>query len=146
MIYDKIENLGEYPFLSKIKKFLDKQNGKMIKNGKYLVDENCYVVVMEYQTGEGKDFEAHREFIDVQILLRGQEYIFVQDIQSGTPLTGYDSKEDVIFYKTNSFRSYKLEEGNFLVLDVNDLHKPCVSVKEPIHVKKCVFKIRKEVA
>lgn len=145
MIYDTLENLSKYPSLVRVKKFLDEQNGKVLENGKYEIDENCYVAVSEYETGAGKDFEAHREYIDVQILLRGKECIYVQDIQQGSPTTEYDEQKDIIFYKANDATAYVLDESYFLVLDVDDLHKPGVAIDESMKVKKYVFKIKKGV-
>ena len=145
MIYDKIENLGKYPQLSNVKAFLDGLNGKVLENGKYEVDENCYVAVSEYETSVGKDFEAHREYIDLQMLVHGKEYIFVQDLSKGKPVTEYDEKKDIIFYKTENWCKRVLDQSNFLLLDPNDLHKPCVALEEPMTVKKYVFKIKKGV-
>ena len=144
MIYDTIENLGKYPLLEKVKAFLNEHKGQILENGKYILDENCYLAVSEYETGTGKDYEAHREYIDVQMLLKGREYIFVQDIQKGTPVTEYNEQKDIIFYKTENGVAYELNDGNFLLLDVNDLHKPCVAINEPMLVKKYVFKIQIE--
>ena len=143
MIYDKLENLGEYPILLKIKKFLDEHKGKILENGKYVIDEDCYVTVLEYETGVGNDYEAHKKYIDLQMLLRGKEYIFVQDIEKGCAVTEYDKEKDIIFYKTEKGVPYELNEGNFLLLDTDDLHKPCVNVYRPEKVKKYVFKMKK---
>jgi YhcH/YjgK/YiaL family protein len=145
MIYDTLENLSEYPSLTRVKKFLDEQNGTILNNGKYEIDESCYVAVSEYETGAGKDFEAHREYIDVQIVLSGKEYIFVQDIRQGISTTNYNKETDIIFYKANDAKAYVLDGSNFLVLDVDDLHKPGVAIDESMKVKKYVFKIKKGV-
>ncbi len=145
MIYDKIENLGNYTNLKKVMEFLEQNKGKMLENGRYIIDKDCYVVVSEYETSAGKDFEAHREYIDLQMLVKGQEAVFVQNIQRGTPITEYDAEKDVIFYQVEAFSKYILDGSNFLVLDTEDLHKPSVSVGNPIIVKKYVFKIRKTV-
>ena len=144
MIYDTIENLGKYPELAKVKAFLDELNGKELENGKYLIDETCYVAVSEYETGAGNNFEAHRGYIDVQMLVRGKEYIFVQDLSEGKPVTEYDEKKDITFYKTEKWWGHVLDESNFVLLDTNDVHKPGVAVDEPMRVKKYVFKIRKD--
>jgi len=143
MIYDTIENLDKYPLLEKVKAFLNEHKGQILENGKYVIDEHCYLAVSEYETGAGKDYEAHREYIDVQMLLNGKEYIFVQDIQKGTPVTQYNQEKDIIFYQVENGVAYALNGKNFLLLDVNDLHKPCVMIKEPEKVKKYVFKIKK---
>ena len=145
MIYDTLENLSKYPSLTRVKKFLDEQNGTILNNGKYEIDENCYVAVSEYETGAGKDFEAHREYIDVQIVLSGREHIFVQDIHQGILATEYNKQKDIVFYKANDATPYILDGSNFLMLDVEDLHKPCVALEEPMTVKKYVFKIKKGV-
>lgn len=145
MICDKLENLAKYPSLIRVKKFLDEQNGTILNNGKYEIDESYYVAVSEYETGAGKDFEAHREYIDVQIVLSGREHIFVQNIQQGTPTTEYEKQKDIIFYKANDAKAYVLDGSNFLVLDVDDLHKPGVAIDESMKVKKYVFKIKKGV-
>ena len=143
MIYDTKENLIKYPSLVKVKNFLDAHSGEILENGKYVIDEDCYLAVSEYETGAGKDYEAHREYIDVQMLMCGREYIFVQDIQSGSPVTQYDEKKDIRFYQTENGVAYELNAGNFLLLDTDDLHKPCVKIQEPEKVKKYVFKMKK---
>ena len=143
MIYDKIENMGKYPLLEKVEAFLNEHKGQILENGKYILNENCYLAVSEYQTGDGKDYEAHKEYIDVQMLAYGKENIFVQDIQKGTPCTEYNEVKDIIFYKTEHGVAYQLDENNFLVLDIQDLHKPCVMIEQPEKVKKYVFKIKK---
>lgn len=145
MIYDKLENMVDYPILTQVKKFLDAHNGEILENGRYEIDGKCYLTVLEYETFEGKDFEAHREYVDVQMLIRGQEYIYVQDIQKGKLITEYNQEKDISFYKTDDSTAYLLDNTNFLVLDVNDLHKPCVSVDKAEIVKKYVFKIKKGV-
>ena len=145
MIYDKIENLGKYDILSKVKKFLDEHKGKILENGKYIIDENCHLNVSQYETGERKDFEAHREYIDVQILLSGKEYVFVQNIANGVPATEYDAQKDIMFYKACAATEYLLDESNFIALDVEDLHNAGVSVDDTATVKKYVFKIKRKV-
>lgn len=144
MIYDKLENLGNYAFLSKVKRFLDESKGKILENGKYVIDDNCYLNVSQYETGERKDFEVHREYIDVQMVLSGKEYVFVQNIENGTPITEYDAQADIMFYKADVATEYMLDESNFIVLDVEDLHNAGVSVENPETIKKYVFKIKRK--
>ena len=67
----------------------------------------------------------------------------MQNIQQGTPTTEYEKQKDIIFYKANDAKAYVLDGSNFLVLDVDDLHKPGVAIDESMKVKKYVFKIKK---
>lgn len=142
MIYDKLNNLKNYPMLSRVKNFFISHKGEELADGKYIIDKNCYLVVSEYETGQGNDFEAHKEYIDVQILVRGREYVFVQDIQKGKEITEYDSEKDIIFYTTDNSVAFLLDESTFILFDSHDLHKPCVAVTKSMKVKKYVFKIK----
>lgn len=143
MIYDKISNMERYPVLKKVKAFLDEQGGNVLDNGKYVIDEDCFVSASEYETGAGKKYEAHRKYIDVQMLVCGREYIKVQNIQKGEPITEYDEKKDIIFYKADAESTYVLDGSNFLLLDTDDLHNPGLAIDKPTQVKKYVFKIKK---
>ena len=53
------------------------QNG--VENGKYPLEGGAYAVVSEYVTKAIEDakFEAHKKFIDVQLILSGKEIIGV---------------------------------------------------------------------
>lgn len=143
MIYDKINNMGQYPVLKKVKAFLDEHNGELLENGKYVIDEDCFVSVSEYETGIGEKYEAHRKYIDVQMLLSGREYVKVQNVQKGEKITDYDEKKDIVFYKAEADGTYILDGSNFILLDTDDLHNPGLSIDKPMHVKKYVFKIKK---
>lgn len=143
MIYDTLENLCNYSEFSQIEDFLKKHEGEILPNGKYVINENCYVVASEYETGEGSLFEAHRKYMDVQILALGREYVYVQNIRQGKIVNEYDSEKDFALYFANEAKPYLLDGTCFLALDAEDLHKPGVSVEQPTAVKKYVFKLRK---
>ncbi len=143
MIYDKIENLGKYPELSKVKAFFDENDVASLEIGKYPLGDGDYLAVSEYETGKEKDYEAHVEYIDVQYLTVGEELIYVADKSQGTPTKGYNAEKDIAFYTVENGKAYKIDREYFLLLDVDDLHKPCVAVNEPVKVKKYVFKLKK---
>lgn len=51
--------------------------------GRYDFENEVYINVEKYEPvsfGE-KEFEAHRDYVDVQILLKGKENIFVADVE-----------------------------------------------------------------
>lgn len=143
MIYDKLENLYKYSKFSMVENFLKKHEGKILANGKYIIDDHCFVVVSEYETGVGNLFEAHRKYVDFQLLVSGGEYVYVQNIAQGKVVNEYDEEKDFALYSANEAKPYLLDGTCFLVLDTEDLHKPGVSIEKPTMVKKYVFKIRK---
>ena len=143
MILDKVENLGNYPQLKAVQDFLKAQTG-VLENGKYEVDENCYVAVSSYDSKQSDGrFEGHLRYVDVQIVMDGEEYVLVQDKNKCVLQTPYDSQKDAAFYSAENWHTFYLGKGDFIVLDENDLHRPCISVNGATPVKKYVFKIKK---
>ena len=81
MILDRIENMGLYEKLSGFEAVVDFIKNTDIRNlpdGKYTLKEGIYYMVMHYDTKpaeEGK-WEAHRNYIDLQLVLEGTEEIY----------------------------------------------------------------------
>lgn len=110
-----------------------------------LQGEDLYAIISTYTTKapEELNFEAHRRYIDVQILLSGQERIDVTQRSDLRILQPYAENTDVMFYAAPSeFTSVFLEPGQFVVLFPQDVHKPCLSVNYPMENRKLVVKIR----
>lgn len=143
MIYDEIKNIDLYN--------LDKTAIDFIKNltpdiecKKYILNDSVYANVEEYTTKENGFFEAHKKYIDIQLLLSGEEII------EYTPLDGlkikdeYDTNKDIAFYYDGikPIIKLKMQPGFFSVLYPNDAHKPQLKITNPQKVKKVVLKIK----
>ena len=142
MIIDKIANLDRYTHLAKIKSFLD-AHPKPLENGKYIIDDNCFVNVMEYETKEDTGlYEGHKQYIDLQMLISGEECIKVQNIRNCALTTEYDESKDAAFFKAEHCMNCYLDGSNFALLTPEDLHNCCVAQSgNSVKVKKYVFKI-----
>ncbi|MBN1556249.1 MAG: YhcH/YjgK/YiaL family protein [Phycisphaerae bacterium] len=119
---------------------LDTPDGKIDLNG-----EAMYASVSSYTTKSPGDlsFEAHRKYIDVQVLLSGRERIDVTNQTNLPILQPYAENTDVLFFAPPmEFTSLLLEPGRFVVLFPQDAHRPCLNVTEPQPVRKVVVKIR----
>ena len=146
MITDKIENLKNYKEIptDAINKFLSG-----IQNGKHIISDNCYINVEEYTTKDivNAKFEAHKNYIDVQILLNGKEDIYYTDVNDNlTVQIPYDENKDIMFYSdsVNSYNKVTLDGSNFVLLYPTDAHAPQVATTTPPEkVKKVVIKIHK---
>ena len=112
--------------------------------GKYEVNDTFYYMVQEYVTKSENEAlcETHRKYIDLQLLVSGEEYIAVSDVRDLTPLTPYDAQKDVAFWHTpeNEMR-VRLRPGCFVTLYPQNAHRPCLSVSAPVPVKKVVGKV-----
>lgn len=142
MIIDKIINLSNYKHLEKVDQFL-KRHTNILDNGKYIVDENCYLVVSEYKPKEDEGvFEGHQKYIDIQMLMVGEECVQVQTKNDCELVQEYDEQQDVAFYRAVHYMNCYLDGSNFILLTPNDLHNPSLCVGgNKVKVKKYVFKI-----
>ena len=82
MIFGNLQQLPEYEFLEEsVKKcfvYAKKHDLLSYDTRCHEIDkENLYVNIVEYRTQESEQrfFEAHRQYLDVHIMLRGEERI-----------------------------------------------------------------------
>ncbi|MBQ3235422.1 MAG: YhcH/YjgK/YiaL family protein [Clostridia bacterium] len=148
MISDGIKFLSRYdyiPGISKVINFLNENDVLAIENGKYDLGDECSVKVMEYVTHEEPEevlLEAHREYLDLQIAVKGTETFVFQAIDLGEPAIDYDKKKDVEFYTAQYYNSLVLDGSNFVIVFPNDLHVGNIIAGEECSVKKLVFKLK----
>ena len=125
-----------------VSEFVQENDLSVMKLGRYDLENGCYVNLDEYETKENIVFEAHRKYIDVQIIISGKEKILYAPLNCGIEESVYSEEKDVAFYTcyTNDYSEVCLEEGEAVVLFPEDLHAPCnwdVKLKN----RKAVFKI-----
>lgn len=112
--------------------------------GKYELENGAYVSVQEYTTkarSEAK-YEAHKKFIDIQMILSGKELIAVSPIEKMTISDEYNEEKDfMLFHHNDECTDYVLEAGEFLILYPQDVHMPGVCVNEKSPVRKIVVKV-----
>ena len=115
-------------------------------NGRYDFGDDCYVNVMHAETKMPTDaslMEAHEKYIDVQVLINGEEKILYAD-KTGLPLAvDYDAQKEAAFYGFNEADAVIYHTGEAVILDTAEAHLPCCCVNEPQSVKKAVMKILK---
>ena len=113
--------------------------------GRYDFNENIYVNVVSQETKESFDgiFESHRDFIDLHVLVAGEEKIYYGDKNAMVVAKEYDKTGDYELLKGEeySFVSYEKTQGiEFLV---NEPHMAGGSVFSSKKVLKAIIKIKK---
>lgn len=149
MIVDKIENLKfYYPLLEclpKVQDFLADLEKEAKPDGRYELDgERLFAMVQQYETksAEGKLPEAHRKYIDLQVVIDGRENIGWAPLTELKEETEEFSKGgDIGFYSGKIQIQVTLNKGYFALLYPEDAHLPCTQVEGPESVRKIVFKI-----
>lgn len=89
---------------------------------------------------EGVGYESHQEYIDVQCMVEGGEYMEWQNTARLTEETPYSPEKDLTFWQGKG-NIIKMEPGMFYVVFPEDAHKPARHVDEPHDFLKIVAKI-----
>ena len=101
-----------------------------------------YCTRFTYETipQEESFFEAHRRYLDIHIMVEGEERV---DMNRPEDLKLTDAQEgnDFYAYQGESWHSTVLKPGEFLVVFPGDAHRIKVQVDGPKTVSKAVFKV-----
>lgn len=146
MIVDKIENIKNYSQIpNKAVDFILSLSSD-IALGRYELDDGEYVNIESYSTKviENAKFEAHRKYIDIQLLLSGKEKIYIKNINNLSQPLEFDSKKDIGFYNdlVSGADYVTLDGSNFALIYPYEAHAPQVAMDNvPENVKKVVVKL-----
>ena len=88
-------------------------------------------------------FESHRKYIDLQVVVEGEERMEVLDRGGVTVREPYDEGRDCVLYEdTRGASSVRLRAGEAVVFFPVDVHMPCLAVGTPAGVvRKTVVKV-----
>ena len=149
MIFDNIKNRELYakidPKFTVAFDFIEKVTREGADIGRYeLCGKDVFAMVQEYEPKEDSGvFEAHKNYIDIQYILSGKEYMECAKEENCEVKEAYDESRDAAFYTCEGYRqSLDCEEGDFAIFYPHDIHKPGVKLWESGKVKKIVVKVR----
>ena len=147
MVYDKIDNLETYKGLSD-----DIYEGlKYLKNatpdlacGVHEISPRVKAIVSEYETKPVNEngYEAHKKYIDIQYLLKGNEKNCCLPIEKLKVAKAYKEEIDAAFYEAElPIQELMLGDSCFAIYWPQDGHMPCLSIDGSEKVKKVVIKV-----
>ncbi|OGV55931.1 MAG: hypothetical protein A2X49_08070 [Lentisphaerae bacterium GWF2_52_8] len=149
MITDSLEHAGFYAQCSALAeafKFLQKLSIDAPEGKTPIRGDDIYANISSYKTKPLNEsiFEAHRKYIDIQMLLQGGEGIGWALQPSLKIKEAYSEERDVaLFERPSNPLLVPLSPGLFSLFFPHDVHMPCVSLgKISVPVKKVVVKIR----
>ncbi|MFU1858156.1 YhcH/YjgK/YiaL family protein [Sphingobacterium sp. NGMCC 1.201703] len=141
MIFDKLDNIQRYGFDFQF--ILDDLNNNEFQKGRFEIEEdNKFGIGLSYSTVDENAglWEAHRKYLDIHVILQGEEIIHLNDISEMESTQDYE--EDYELFKGKGKHSIHLKEGYFLLLFPNEVHKTSIQVGSSNEVKKKVYKLR----
>ena len=147
MVIDTLVNCRSYESLHPNFKaafdFLHRPDIEALPPGRIEIDGTAlFAMIQGYETKpvqEGK-LEAHRKYIDIQVVLKGEEALGYAPLGGQPVAKVFDTEKDVGFYTGTSCLTI-LCKGMFAILFPQDAHLPGRLVDKPSFVKKIVVKI-----
>ena len=148
MILDKTNHLPEYgALLPHLKVGLEAVQalGPDPKAGRYEFNGG-FLLVQEGETrpADDGDFEVHRTYLDVQILLSGSELVVWDSMEHLTRTKEYDAGTDKEMFSGTAGHLFPVSEGMCWAAFPHDAHKACRDAGKRMSYKKIVMKLRKE--
>lgn len=148
MIYGNKAQLKEYDFLDEQVKecfaYANAHDLSSYEKGSHEIDgERLFVNIVEYTTTTPKErfWEAHKNYLDVHVMLCGTEQIdigFIENMEQKE----FVEETDFLPLEGSKSGSVILREGDFLICYPSDGHRTAVQVNEPEAIKKAIFKVR----
>lgn len=146
MIYTPSELIltykGAIPALEEVCNVLSSGVLENAKAGSYPTrNPDVYYQVLDYQPAEQKDwsFEFHRQYMDVQVMIRGAEKCYYSPEAADFSLIA--EGKDIAFQQAEAREECLLCEGMAVLYFPGELHKPGVKVREG-ECRKVVFKVK----
>ena len=106
----------------------------------YLDGERLYATLNRYETVplENTFFEAHKRYLDIHVLIKGEERV---DIANPEKLTEFEHRDDFYAFHGKGEQTVILRPGSFLVVFPGDAHRIKIRTDGSCAVEKVVFKI-----
>ena len=149
MIYDELKNIKTYKGINKNldkaidfiveKKYLDADFGKNIVD-----DDKIYFDYPEtVSTRENIDLELeyHKKYIDIHIVLEGEEIIVYTPFEDCIETKSYNVEEDYGLVKGKAQAELILNGKNFLLFFPEEPHLALLKIDTPKEIKKVIFKV-----
>ncbi len=147
MIYDSLKRLeryeGLFPRLYRGLELLRTTDFSTLEDKLYEVEgRDLFFSLQSYDSKPANDTpEAHRDYIDIQFLVEGEEKIGIAPLE--------DMVEEVEGRPDSDIWSYRglvdeitLTGDRFAVFFPGDAHAPGIAPKKPAHCRKCVVKVK----
>lgn len=148
MVIDHISNIGRYCKLHNkcfqdVIEYLEENNIKNFPVGRQDIIKDCaYVSIDKTLAGNAEDsyLEAHRKYIDIQIIFSGIDSMGWKPVSLCTEIQSeYSEERDIIFYKNKPDFFVPVLPSFFTVFTPEDAHMPLIGTGR---IHKAVIKVK----
>ena len=148
MIFGNVCQLKDYDFLEDAVKecfaYAAEHDLASFEKGSHEIDgDRLFVNIVEYTTTtpENRFWEAHKNYLDIHLMIHGPEQIDVNFIEN-MEQKEFVEKDDFLPLEGPKNGSVVLKDGDFLICYPSDGHRTAIKVDEPVTIKKAIFKVK----
>ena len=149
MLFSHITLAEKYNYLSENFKaafeWLRENDINTLDDGAYkIVGDDVIANVQSYETepAEKRKLEAHDKYFDIQFVAKGKEMFGVCE-REGLKLKEAKPEKDIYFYEEPELLGFViLSEGDLIIVEPEEAHKPKCAAGKPEQVKKVVVKVK----
>ena len=146
MILDSTKNAERYyallPHLRRVFDYIATTDLAQLEVGRHDIDgDNLFVNVSELELRplEAAHLEVHNRYVDVQVVVGGEETFGWSERCNCHKAEGeFDAERDILFYEDRPQTFYTLRAGQFTILFPEDAHAPMLGEG---YVRKLIFKV-----
>jgi biofilm protein TabA len=149
MIVNHISNFNTYKGLNdkfdKAFEYIGKNNLEEMEPGFYEIEgEELFLNLVEYETKSINErvWESHKKYIDIKVIVEGNEFIGYELFDRMIIKEDYDEKDDIYLLEGSLQSKVMLEKGDFIICFPQDAHMAGMMVNGHEKVRKAVFKIK----
>ena len=148
MIYTNMKNFRRYigldTKLDKAIEYILSHDVKSLENGIHEIDgKDIYINRHEYDSipADKGNWEGHRDYLDIQMVLEGQEMIGVSSA-SALECLSYNEERDRYSFSGAVESWINMRPGDLLILYPEDAHMVKVQLEGQTHLQKACVKVR----
>ncbi len=146
MILDHLNNSQVYESLHPLFKqafdYIKTHDLTKVEPGKIELDGTKLYLNVQHPDGKKPEvarLEAHRKYIDIQVVLEGNEAMGWKRLDDCKEVTSeYNETKDIEFFAGQGSTQVELQAGDFCIFFPGDAHAPCIGEGK---IKKVIAKV-----
>jgi YhcH/YjgK/YiaL family protein len=146
MIFSSLSQSSRYaamhPLFPRAFDYIRNTNLQALAPGHYPIVGDDLFAIVEYvlgRTREAAKLEAHRRYIDIQLVLKGVDEMGWKPLADcGNPMSDYSVEKDIRFFRDAPASWIATPPDHFCIFFPEDAHAPLVATGE---IRKVIFKI-----
>ena len=146
MIIDTLGNADRYlslhPLFLQAFEYIRKHDLLQLAPGRYPIVGDALFFIIDHAEGRRREqakLECHRKYIDIQLVLEGEEEMgWKSRSHCTTPVADYNAERDIQFFQDAPASWITTPSGAFCIFFPGDAHAPLVATGK---IRKAIFKI-----